>query len=365
MSNKTAPVTWHKACLTVAQNTSYAPYIDKHAVKQFVRQQAPTLRLAPTVDFWDNASLVDSLSWRPTGDVSELVLKASHLSGGVMLVRANSTTCIKAPCRTGVGSRVLDAGATLVGTDRARTAMQASCRLWLAYSYGNHKVRLGTWGERALYSRVPHGCLLEEAIERDLHEQKDIKVFCFARQPAFVMVRPINRRFTRNTTARSGGSRGRGKDPEESIAYYTTGWKQLRMYELHHNTPYVDGHARPPYLQALLDDAARLARGGGFDSVRVDFMASRNRYAFNELTFSHHGCAGGTFVPEPLDLLYGSLASTGHGLEAEGGGGGGDESLEEQQLRIIAQHERTHRWQCTASETTTTTGMCVWVRQRG
>ena len=384
-STSKAQVTWHTACLAVAANTSYAPYIDKHAVKQFVRQQAPTLRLAATVEYWSNASdgSLATLAWRPVpSGVTELVLKASHLSGGVMLVRENATTCIKAPCRTGVGSRVLEAGTVLVGNQRARMALEASCRLWLAYSYGNHKVRLGTWSERPLYSNVPRGCLLEEAIERDLHGQKDIKVFCFAQQPAFVMVRPINRRFTRNATTAGGSSRGRGKDPEESIAYYTTGWRQLRMYEGHaraeghveghaRRAVVVEGHARPPYLQSLLDDATRLARGGGFDSVRVDFLASRDRYAFNELTFSHRGCAGGTFVPEPLDLLYGSLASAGpRGLEVEGsgGGGGGGGSIEEEQLRIIAEHERTHRWHCTPSTAegeTKTASVCVWVHQRG
>ena len=347
------PVGWHEFCratLTRLTNVSfYARYIDKHAAKEFVRARVPTLRVPTTVGYWTNASSLTSLRWRPTG-VTELVFKASHLSGGVMLVRANSVMCIKAPCmaykRSDSWTKVLPEGAVLTGARTVRVALQTSCGSWLQTSYGNTRARLGRHLEKPLYQGVPHGCLLEEAIERDLHGQLDIKVFCFGRQPTFLMVRPINRRFLRNTTRRD--------DVEESIAYYTTGWQQLRMYEQFHNAPY-EGHERPPYLQALLKDAARLA--SGFDSVRVDFLASAVRYAFNELTFSHHSCAGGTFVPEPLDLLYGSLASTGRGLSSGG-------SLEEQQLRIVARHERTFVWRCDLnSKATPATRTCIWARQ--
>ena len=71
-------------------------------------------------------------------------------------------------------------------------------------------------------------------------------------------------------------------------------------------------------------------------------LAQASTYAFSELTFSHHGCqysGGGPFMPAALDLLYGSLATTGLRLSDSS-------SLEEQRVKLIAELNRTHAWAC-------------------
>ncbi len=52
-------------------------------------------------------------------------------------------------------------------------------------------------------------------------------------------------------------------------------------------------------------------------------------------------------MPPTLELLYGSLATTGRGL-SEGG------SLEEQQVQLIAEYNLTHAWECDPKR------VCTW-----
>ena len=99
----------------------------------------------------------------------------------------------------------------------------------------------------------------------------------------------------------------------------------------------------------MVADAEALA--AGFASVRVDFMAQASTYAFSELTFSHGACDLGAFMPFSLELLYGSLATTGRGL-SDGG------SLEEQQVQLIAEQSRTHAWACNPKR------VCSWKHRR-
>ena len=319
------------------RNDSYFPFIDKHLVKDFVRSRVPGLAVARELHYFDSAAVTSMTRWPQVDDDGghTLVLKATHLSGGVMLVQPNSTKCLKAPCRLGSG-RGLAPGHVVTGAAHSRAAQLASCRHWTTFSYS------GPGSETVLYSRVARGCLLERAIG-GLTEQRDMKLFVFGGRLAFVMI--LGKRFQER-----GAQEQIRINDEYDVSYFSyPSWTRLYLYEavfLHAFAP----EPRPPYLEAMVADAEALA--AGFASVRVDFMAQDSTYAFSELTFSHGACGWGTFMPPALELLYGSLATTGRGLK-DGG------SLEEQQVQLIAEYNRTHAWVCNPKR------VCSWKNRMG
>ena len=338
---------WHKVCQLNLRNDSYFPYIDKHLVKAFVRSRVPGLAVARELRYFDSSAARFN-SRRAVRRYSEavrlggghtLVLKSTHMSGGVMLVQPNSTKCLKQPCRLGgklsaLGSGQLAPGRVVTGAAHSRAAQLASCRHWIKLSYGektskelNSEFKAD---ERVLYSRVAPGCLLERAIG-GLAEQRDMKLFVFGGRLAFVKV--YAKRFQEPGTQKQDS----GVNSEYDVSYFSyPSWTRLRMYESLALHPFAP-QPRPPYLEAMVADAEALA--AGFASVRVDFMAQASTYAFSELTFSHNGCGGGTFMPPALELLYGSLATTGLRLSDSS-------SLEEQRVKLIAELNRTHAWAC-------------------
>lgn len=320
---------WHTVCQLNLRNDSYFPYIDKHLVKDLVRSRVPRLAVARELHYFDSAAVTSMTRWPQIDGGHTHLLKATHLSGGVMLVRPNSTRCLKAPCRLGSG-RELAPGRVATGAAQSRAAQLASCRHWTTFSYSRSR-------QAVLYSRVARGCLLEQAIGR-LTEQRDMKLFVFGGRLAFVKV--YAKRFQER-----GAQEQISINNEYDVSYFSyPSWTRLHMYESRSLHPFAP-QPRPPYLEAMVADAEALA--AGFASVRVDFMAQASTYAFSELTFSHHACKGGTFMPPALELLYGSLATTGRGL-SDGG------SLEEHQVQLIAKYNRTHAWACNSKR------VCTW-----
>ena len=109
--------------------------------------------------------------------------------------------------------------------------------------------------------------------------------------------------------------------------------------------PAVDSEPAPAYLTELVRTAEQLAQG--FAHVRVDFLAHKRGYAFGELTFSHHGCFGGSFVPPALETFFGALTAgkptTCHATQ-----------VEQKLLRIIRHYEVDHQWVCSGKQP------CYW-----
>ena len=170
---------WHKVCRSILRNDSYFPFIDKHLVKDFVRSRVPGLAIARELQYFDSAAVTSMTRWPQIDDGGRThLLKATHLSGGVMLVQPNSTKCLKVPCRLGSG-RKLAPGRVVTGVAQSRAAQLASCRHWNTFSYGKQT------RETVLYSRVARGCLLERAIG-GLTAQRDMKLFVFGGRLAFV-----------------------------------------------------------------------------------------------------------------------------------------------------------------------------------
>lgn len=326
---------WHKVCRSILRNDSYFPFIDKHLVKDFVRSRVPGLAIARELQYFDSAAVTSMTRWPQIDDGGRThLLKATHLSGGVMLVQPNSTKCLKVPCRLGSG-RKLAPGRVVTGVAQSRAAQLASCRHWNTFSYGKQT------RETVLYSRVARGCLLERAIG-GLTAQRDMKLFVFGGRLAFVKTHA--KRFQERDAQEQISI-----NDEHDVAYFSyPSWTRLHMYEAVSLHPFAP-EPRPPYLEAMVADAEALA--AGFASVRVDFMAQASTYAFSELTFSHGACDLGAFMPFSLELLYGSLATTGRGL-SDGG------SLEEQQVQLIAEQSRTHAWSCNPKR------VCSWKHRR-
>lgn len=96
---KRAMAGWQVGCRANGQNATLGPkYVDKHAVKAFVRERAPRVLMAVEFAYvWRRSSNVSAAAFRAVrraealGD-SGLIFKATHLSGGVMMVTWDQET---------------------------------------------------------------------------------------------------------------------------------------------------------------------------------------------------------------------------------------------------------------------------------
>lgn len=220
-----------------------APFVDKYAVRAYVRDVIGEAFLVPLIGVYDRAARI------PWDDLpTRCVIKATHGSGWNLMVDDSSRL------------------------DRAETIGRLDA--WLARNYYDHSHE-----EQYLFIR---GRLVVEAMlgEGD-RIPWDYKLFCYGGEPRFVVV-DVDR-FVRH--------RRKVFDLE---------WRPLPATIP--SEEYEGEVPRPPELERMVEAARKLA--GPFPFVRVDLLLDRGRIFFGELTFTP-GSGLSAVEPREFDLWRG------------------------------------------------------------
>jgi hypothetical protein len=209
----------------------------------------------------------------------ELVLKAAHASGGVVVLSDAARPDAELP-RPPAGWPHAAVTPDRVDWD----VLRGLAGEWLGRGY-----HASEWA----YRRVPRRVLAEEAILEDGGHPLDYRVYVFNGRVRLVHV--DQDRLTRQTRV-----------------FYTPGWEPLDI-ELRH--PRGRPVARPPRLADMLAAAEELARPTDF--LRVDFYAPGDRLVVGELT-SYPGGGEHRVRPPEADLRIGRWWSLpGHYVQEE------------------------------------------------
>jgi hypothetical protein len=327
------PTRWHDWCKAHANGAKLARYADKHAVREHVRARAPGLEVAAELAYLTKAhalrEMEETLEAPLAAAHTALFFKRTHLPEGVIKATpvANGRVllkCLLGPCANLTEIKFPSAAS-------AAESLARTCALWLGQR--GH----GSYGS-GMYNAIPAGCVLEAMVGGDVSPSlvapRDIKVWCFQGRAVIAMV--LSGRFlTRGHVAARN-------------TFSLPHWRPLQLTlegDKMPTNPAVDSEPAPAYLTELVRTAEQLAQG--FAHVRVDFLAHKRGYAFGELTFSHHGCFGESFVPPALETFFGELTAgkptTCHATQ-----------VEQELLRIIRHYEVDHQWVCSGDQP------CYW-----
>ena len=276
------PIGWHPWCgKHMKPRKDLSKFVDKHNIKQILAKDFPGMPFAK--EYWAvrNASHIAQASVRalPT----TFIMKANHMSGGVVLVRDGQGKCLK-KC----------AGTRYSSSEPTWQYLRRACAKMLRKTYGVDK------GEM-FYANIPKKCIFEEYLT--LEDMYDYKIWVFHGRVMFVHI--DSGRFT------------------EHLRNFRTpvSWREIPMrdggtYAFKKNDELQD--VPPPFLPEMLASAQALAKG--IPWVRVDFLVYRDRhgtqrYMFGEMTFAHDSCkkkprkSQSNFVPEVAEHFYGYVAA--------------------------------------------------------
>lgn len=228
--------------VTLPKEISFAPWVDKHLVKDSVAaamQGAPEqCHVAKTLHY---SADVDDAFFNAV--LPRCVVKGAHGSGMTILV--------KEPRRL---------------TDEERGAM----RRWLAADY--------FWGSREpSYRHLQPGIIVEEFLPGDGLVPEDYKLFCFRGNVAFIQ-------------------HDAGRYIDHRRCLYSAEWQRLPV-RFHHET-YEQESPAPRDLKTMLAIARRLSMHQNF--VRVDLYQTDAGVYFGEMTFFPESGLG-IFDPPAFD----------------------------------------------------------------
>lgn len=219
--------------------------VDKIAVKDYVSAAIGEEYVVKTLGVWDRFEDIDFDNLP-----DKFVLKCNHDSGSVVLCR-DKATFDKEQARD-----VLTRG---LGNN--------------AYYYGRE------WPYKNVKPRIFAETFMQDA-EYDFLPV--YKIFCFNGQPKIIQTIQND------------------KQPNETVDYFDTDWKQLDIRQDFPNSACpVD---RPEKLGEMLELAERLSAEESF--LRVDFYVVNGRIFFSEFTFFTDS-GFGQFYPEKWDSILG------------------------------------------------------------
>lgn len=244
------------------RNPEYSKLVDKYEVKKIVSEKIGSEYVIPTLGVWDKFDDIefDSLP-------NQFVLKCTHDSGGLIIVRDKPKLDIKA----------------------ARKKINKS----LKHNY--------FWGQREwVYKNVEPRIIAEKYMEEKGNANKMsetlvvYKIFNFLGKPELIQVIQDD-----NTD-------------HETIDYFDTSWT---LQDLRQNFPNSLTHLeKPDQLERMLELAKKLSKGHRF--IRTDFYVINGEVFFSEFTFySDSGFA--YFEPQDWDERLGKLIK----LPSDAGGG--------------------------------------------
>ncbi|MFO1439515.1 MAG: ATP-grasp fold amidoligase family protein [Verrucomicrobiaceae bacterium] len=229
--------------VTLPRRTSFAPWVDKHLVKQFVademRGSTAECRVARTLHHATRADdpFFDTI-------VPRCVIKGTHGSGMTILVQSPRT---------------------LTADEKA------ALKLWMDTDYFTGSREPG-------YRHLKPAIIAEEFLPSGSLVPEDYKFFCFRGQVAFIQ-------------------HDTGRYIEHLRCLYTTDWRCLPVSLAHDR--YLAPAAAPRDLDVMLEIAQRLSREHDF--VRVDLYQTGVGVYFGEMTF-FPGSGLEVFTPASFDL---------------------------------------------------------------
>lgn len=225
------------------RNLQYSLLVDKYSSKAYVAKTIGEKYLIPTLGVWDEFDQID-FSNLP----NQFVLKCTHDSGGVVLVRDKKKLNMKA----------------------AREKINKS----LKRNY--YKV-----GREWPYKNVPHRIIAEAYMGDNL---QDYKIFCFNGKPKMTLV--CSNRFEKT---------GLCED------FFDNNWKHLNLKRPNHDNYYGD-IKKPQGFDIMLKLAEELSRNLPF--ARIDFYDINGKLYFGEITlYPANGFEG--FDPPEWDRIIG------------------------------------------------------------
>ena len=269
-------VEWSDWCKTHQFNNSdFSKFVNKHAIKEWIGIHSPAMNTAKEYGYVRNATDItpEFLASFPS---NRFLIKAAHLSGGILLVEGDEIKCLKRPC------------ARRKNDEQVVENLKNNCQKFLQAHHALH-------GE-VFYLLAERGCIFEEVLELGNNPQ-DYKVFFFHGRPHIVAIY--------------------GKTPEGGRtfnAYTPNDWGMIPF--AHKKIPnFGNLPDRPlPFVDKMLVDAQRLYDEAekeieGLQMMRVDFFVyQKDKVAFAELTFAPNAC-GRRSNSDIQEKYYGFLAS--------------------------------------------------------
>ncbi|MDL2205578.1 glycosyl transferase [Eubacteriales bacterium OttesenSCG-928-N13] len=224
----------------------YITYVDKLAVRDYVRAQIGEQHLIPLIASYDS---VDEIDWDALPD--RFVIKCTHGSSSNIIVTDKSKLNI----------------------ERA----QAKLRAWMKRNWYPQ-------GREWPYLHVKPRIIVEQFIgAEDGTVPFDYKFMCFEGEPTYVIVDAD--RYTKHTRN-----------------FYDPNWVKQDMFNRHPNIPY--DVPRPPKLDEMLQIAKALCQG--IHHIRIDLYLVGDTIYFGEMTFFHGGGVE-VFRPRSFEQHMGDL----------------------------------------------------------
>ena len=267
---------WHQICETrikpqISNSITAYQWADKHTVKGMINSLFPKLRYAKEYAAVDAGSkIVPSLI---NNLPNEYMMKATHMSGGIVMVQGGRARCLRSPC-----SKQLN-------TETLMLYLRRMCNIFLTTQYGADKGEL--W-----YTKITPRCIFEELFPEAMSKEfADYKVWTIHGNPIFVEV--DQNRFDRHTRT-----------------FVTPTFERINMTE-QGSYYYPPNHAltKPSFFSDLISNATALARAVNESFARVNFFAFLGTFAFSEITFAHDSCKRGksTFTPAAVEEYLGNV----------------------------------------------------------
>lgn len=226
----------------------YTTMVDKVAAKEYVAERIGEEYIIPTLGVWDS---FDEIDFDKLPD--QFVLKCSHDSGGLVIVRDKSKLDLKA----------------------ARKKINKCLKRDYFYQ----------WREWP-YKNVPKKILAEAYMEDEkTSELRDYKFFCFDGKVRALFIATERQK----------------KGEEVKFDFFDPDFKHLDICQGHPNAKVVP--QKPKNFDAMIAFARKLTTG--VPQLRVDFYEVNGKVYFGELTFSHFGGIV-PFYPAMWDETFGS-----------------------------------------------------------
>lgn len=224
----------------------YRAYVDKLAVRDFVREKVGEKYLIPALAACER---VDEIDW--AGLPERFVVKCTHGSSCNIICRDKKQLDVAKAC--------------------------AQLNAWMKRDWFSLSRE---WPYKGVKPRI----LIEEFIGgEDGRVPYDYKLMCFGGEPRFVVV---------DADRYDGHTR----------TYYDTNWVKQEMFNRHPNIPREI--PRPEQLGEMLDVARALS--AGIPHVRIDLYVARGQVFFGEMTF-FHGYGMEVFRPQEFEERMGDM----------------------------------------------------------
>lgn len=216
-----------------SKNRGFERYVDKYLVREYVSSIIGERYLIPMLGVWDRIEDID-FSTLP----KDYVLKTTHDSGGVAIVRGGNLT------------------------DESRRLLEKHLRFNYFYR-----------GREYPYKNATPRIIAEQLmVDESGWDLKDYKFFCFNGEPKILFI---------------AAERFKTKGGKAKFDYFNMELIRLPFSSSGHESAFRPGEKHPPIPG--LDEMKQLARklSKGFPFIRIDFYNINGRVYFGEMTFFH------------------------------------------------------------------------------